>query len=76
MLRYKKIDRRNLKTHIGLTVGHLYSRPVAKKKEPKQEYSLCSDSSYEEIYEALGKHQIEVIWIEGPIRKYIDISQI
>lgn len=74
MLRYKKIDRRNLKTHINLTVGHLYSRPVAKKKEPEQEYSLCSDSSYEEIYEALEKHQIEVIWIEGPVRKYIDLS--
>jgi hypothetical protein len=46
---------------------------VAKKKEPKQDYSLCSDSSYEEIYEALEKHRIEVIWIEGPVRKYIDI---
>lgn len=73
MLRYKKIDRRNLKTHINLTVGHLYSRPVAKKKEPKQDYSLCSDSSYKEIYEALEKRKIEVIWIEGPVRKYIDI---
>lgn len=75
MLRYKKIDRRNLKTHINLTVGHLYSRPVAKKKEPKQEYSLCSDSPYEEIYEALEKRQIEVIWIEGPVRKYIDLGE-
>lgn len=75
MLIYKKIDRRNLKTHINLTVGHLYSRPVAKKKEPKQEYSLCSDCSYKEIYEALERHQIEVIWIEGPVRKYIDIGE-
>lgn len=74
MLRYKKIDGRNLKTHINLTVGHLYSRPVAKKKEPKQDYSLCSDSSYKEIYEALKKHQIEVIWIEGPVRNYIDLE--
>lgn len=74
MLRYKKIDRRNLKTHIKLTIGHLYSRPVAKKKGPKQEYSLCSDSSYEEICEALEKRQIEVIWIEGPVRKYIDLE--
>lgn len=75
MLRYKKIDRRNLKTHIELTIGHLYSRPVAKKKEPRQDYSLCSDSPYEEIYEALKKHQIEVIWIEGPVRKYIDLGE-
>lgn len=75
MLRYKKIDRRNLKTHINLTVGHLYSRPVAKKKEPKQDYSLCSDSSYKEIYEALENHKIEVIWIEGPVRKYIDLGE-
>lgn len=75
MLIYKKIDRRNLKTHINLTVGHLYSRPVAKKKEPKQEYSLCSDCSYKEIYEALEKRQIEVIWIEGPVRKYIDLGE-
>lgn len=73
-MRYKKIDRRNLKTHVGLSVGHLYSRPVAKKKEPKQSYSLIAEPSYTEIYEALEKHQIEVIWIEGPVRKYIDLE--
>lgn len=74
MLRYKKIDRRNLKTHINLTVGHFYSRPVTKKKEPKQEYSLIAEPSYTEIYEALEKRQIEVIWIEGPVLKYLDIG--
>ena len=72
MLIYKKIDRRDLKTHFNLTVGHLYFRPVAKKKEPKQEYSLIAEPSYTEIYEALEKHQIEVIWLEGPVRKYIN----
>ena len=74
MLRYKKIDRRNLKTHINLTVGHLYSRPVAKKKEPKQDYSLIAEPSYTEIFEALEKRQIEVIWSEGPVRKYINLE--
>jgi hypothetical protein len=47
---------------------------VVKKKEPKQEYSLIAEPSYTEIYEALEKHQIEVIWIEGPVRKYIDLE--
>lgn len=74
MFRYKKIDRRNLKTHINLTVGHFYSRLVAKKKEPKQEYSLIAKPSYTEIYEALEKRQIEVIWIEGPVLKYFDLE--
>jgi hypothetical protein len=49
---------------------------VTKKKEPKQKYYPVENMSYTEIYEALEKHQIEVIWIEGPVRKYIDLSQI
>ena len=69
MLIYKKLDRRNLKTHFNLTVGHLYFRPVAKKKEPKQEYSPVTDMSYTELYEALKAGQLELIWVEGPIIK-------
>ena len=74
MLRYKKIDRRNLKTHISLTVGHLYSRPVAKKKEPKQKYYPVENMSYTELYDLLGQSKIELIWLEGPVRKYIDLE--
>ena len=68
MLRYKKIDRRNLRTHYSLTVGNLYSRPVVKKKkDPVPDYEVVDGFSYNELYDALKENQIEMIWIEGPV---------
>ena len=63
---YKKIDRRNLKTHINLTVGFLYSRPVVGKKYPKPGYLVVENPDYELLYQALQSKQIEVIWVQGP----------
>ena len=63
---YKKIDRRNLKTHINLTVGFLYSRPVVGKKRQKPGYLVVENPDYELLYHALQSKQIEVIWIQGP----------
>lgn len=63
---YKKIDRRNLKTHINLTVGFLYSRPVVGKKCQKPGYLVVENPDYELLYHALQSKQIEVIWIQGP----------
>lgn len=74
-MRYKKIDRRNLKTHINLTVGSLYSRPIVKKKEPKPSYSPVFNGDYTQLYEALKTKQIEMIWIEGPAIPYPDIEE-
>lgn len=66
-MRYKKIDRRNLKTHINLTVGNLYFRPKAKKKkDPVLPYEVAEGFSYEELYSMIREGSIEMIWIEGP----------
>lgn len=70
-MRYKKIDRRNLKTHYSLTVGNLYSRPVVKKKDPVPDYKVVDGFSYEELYDALKENRIEMIWIEGPVLRKV-----
>lgn len=70
-MRYKKIDRRNLKTHYPLTVGNLYSRPVVKKKDPVPDYEVVDGFSYDELYKALKENQIEMIWIEGPVLRKV-----
>jgi hypothetical protein len=70
-MRYKKIDRRNLRTHYSLTVGNLYSRPVVKKKDPKPDYEVVDGFSYDELYNALKENQIEMIWIEGPVLRKV-----
>jgi hypothetical protein len=67
MIRYKKIDLRNLKTHVNLTVGNLYFRPKAKKKkDPVLLYEVVEGFSYEELYAMIREGNIEMIWIEGP----------
>ena len=67
MIRYKKIDLRNLKTHINLTVGNLYFRPKAKKKkDPVLPYEVVEGFSYEELYAMIREGNTEMIWIEGP----------
>ena len=67
MIRYKKIDLRNLKTHINLTVGNLYFRPKAKKKkDPILPYEVVDGFSYEELYALMREGKTEMIWIEGP----------
>lgn len=70
-MRYKKIDRRNLKTHYPLTVGNLYFRPVVKKKDPVPDYEVVDGFSYEELYDALKENRIEMIWIEGPVLRKV-----
>ena len=66
-MRYKKIDRRNLKTHVNLTVGNLYFRPKAKKKkDPVLPYEIVEGFSYEELYTMIREGNTEMIWIEGP----------
>ena len=70
-MRYKKIDRRNLRTHYSLTVGNLYSRPVVKKKDPVPDYAVVDGFSYEELYNALKENRIEMIWIEGPVLRKV-----
>ena len=70
-MRYKKIDRRNLKTHYSLTVGNLYFRPVVKKKDPVPDYEVVDGFSYEELYDALKENRIEMIWIEGPVLRKV-----
>ena len=70
-MRYKKIDRRNLKTHYSLTVGNLYSRPVVKKKDQVPDYEVVDGFSYEELYDALKENRIEMIWIEGPVLRKV-----
>jgi ABC-type amino acid transport substrate-binding protein len=72
MIRYKKIDLRNLKTHVNLTVGNLYFRPKAKKKkDPVPDYEVVDGFSYEELYDALKENRIEMIWIEGPVLRKV-----
>lgn len=64
---YKKIDLRNLKTHVNLTAGNLYFRPKAKKKkDPVLPYEVVEGFSYEELYLMLREGNTEMIWIEGP----------
>lgn len=65
---HKKIDRRNLKTHINLTVGNLYFRPAqrGRKADPKAPYEVVEGFSYEELYEMLREDKVDMIWIEGP----------
>jgi hypothetical protein len=70
-MRYKKIDRRNLKTHINLTVGNLYFRRVVKKKDPVPDYEVVDGFTYDELYEGLKTGQIEMIWIEGPVLRKV-----
>lgn len=66
-MRYKKIDLRNLKTHVNLTVGNLYFRPKAKrKKDPILPYAVAEGFSYEELYAMIRSGTTEMIWIEGP----------
>ena len=76
MNRYKKkIDLRNLKTHINLTVGNLYSRPKAKKKkDPVLPYEIVQGKSYEELYSQIKDGKVEMIWIEGPSFSKVDID--
>ncbi len=67
MIRYKKIDLRNLKTHVNLTVGNLYFRPKAKKKkDPVLPYEVVEGFSYDELYAMIREGNTEMIWIEGP----------
>lgn len=67
MIRYKKIDLRNLKTHINLTVGNLYSRPkVKRKKDPELPYQAVEEANYDQLYNQIREGKIEMIWIEGP----------
>ena len=73
-MRYKKIDRRNLKTHINLTVGNLYFRQVVKKKEPKPRYEVVNGFTYDELYDGLKTGQIEMIWIEGPSLGFVEVD--
>lgn len=65
---HKKIDRRNLKTHINLTVGNLYFRPAqhGRKANPKAPYEVVEGFSYEELYDMLREDKVDMIWIEGP----------
>lgn len=65
---HKKIDRRNLKTHINLTVGNLYFRPAqrGRKANPKAPYEVVEGFSYEELYNMLREDKVDMIWIEGP----------
>lgn len=66
-MRYKKIDLRNLKTHVNLTVGHLYSRPKARrKKDPILPFKLVENPDYTELYSKMRSGNTEMIWIEGP----------
>ena len=64
---HKKIDRRNLKTHINLTVGNLYFRPAqrGRKANPKAPYEVVEGFSYEELYDMLREDKVDMIWIEG-----------
>lgn len=67
MVYHKKIDLRNLKTHINLTVGNLYFRPKAKrKKDPILPYEVVEGFSYDELYAMIREGNTEMIWIEGP----------
>lgn len=74
-LRYKKIDRRNLKTHIDLSVGFLYSRPLVGKGEQKPGYRIVESPNYGVLYDGLQSKQIEVIWVHGPkLERELDIE--
>ena len=67
MICHKKIDLRNLKTHVNLPAGNLYFRPKAKrKKDPVLPYEVVEGFSYEELYSMIREGNIEMIWIEGP----------
>ena len=66
MLRYKKIDLRNLKTHYSLTVGNLYFRPKKiRKKDLVLPYKVVEGFSYSELYNIMREGKTEMIWIEG-----------